>query len=123
MVPRYTKYESKSCLRVENMAFIFIFKWKSIYLNKTNKNYGYFTLYRTAIACLACFDGVEVYTESSLKPKTSHTIDNPEDIVFWIVYGHTHDWPYHREEMVQRGNTRQIVSRRYIQSIYYRKLY
>ena len=29
----------------------------------------------------------------------------------------------HREEIVQRGNTRQIVSRRYIQSIYYRKLY
>jgi hypothetical protein len=24
---------------VENMAFIFIFEWKSIYLNKTNKNY------------------------------------------------------------------------------------
>jgi hypothetical protein len=30
--------QSKSCLLVENMAFIFIFKWKSIY-NKTNKNY------------------------------------------------------------------------------------
>jgi hypothetical protein len=30
---------------------------------------------------------------------------------------------YHREEIVQRGNTRQIVSRRYIQSINYRKLY
>jgi hypothetical protein len=29
----------------------------------------------------------------------------------------------HREEIYQRGNTRQIVSRRYIQSIYYRKLY
>jgi hypothetical protein len=30
----------------------------------------------------------------------------------------------HREEMiVQRGNTRQIMARRYIQSINYRKLY
>ena len=26
--------QSKSCLRVENMAFIFIFKWKSIYLKQ-----------------------------------------------------------------------------------------
>jgi hypothetical protein len=26
--------QSKSCLRVENMAVIFIFKWKSIYLKQ-----------------------------------------------------------------------------------------
>jgi hypothetical protein len=26
--------QSKNCLRVENMAFIFIFKWKSIYLKQ-----------------------------------------------------------------------------------------
>jgi hypothetical protein len=30
---------------------------------------------------------------------------------------------WHRLRDIQRGNTRQIVSRRYIQSIYYRKLY
>jgi hypothetical protein len=64
----------------------------------------------------------------------SHIFAPPCNILYCIIVS---CWPFrfchdivrsicdqrHREEIYQRGNTRQIVSRRCIQSIYYRKLY